>query len=198
MILREWYRFVQGTLRNHISDVTRKKVGLATNSKPGIFNISEITSYRILIWRFKPTFLWSRNQINTLCSMADHYYVCKGTKKGKLQDGRQFCTLFRKMCHNFCSSCNKKVSLVFKPKSSCMRIPIEMKLIWLGHIWYYIMTSMTKKQLVTIAKSNIDDKLKSCPSNTFFLEFTPTSFGKESNKGSFKHNRTLSNAHDNI
>ena len=25
MILREWYHFVRGTLRNHISDVTRKK-----------------------------------------------------------------------------------------------------------------------------------------------------------------------------
>ena len=25
MILREWYHFVQGSLRNHISDVTRKK-----------------------------------------------------------------------------------------------------------------------------------------------------------------------------
>ena len=25
IILREWYHFVQGTLRNHISDVTRKK-----------------------------------------------------------------------------------------------------------------------------------------------------------------------------
>ena len=31
MILREWYHFVQGTLRNHISDVTRKKLGLTTN-----------------------------------------------------------------------------------------------------------------------------------------------------------------------
>ena len=31
MILREWYHFVRGTLRNHISDVTRKKMGLTTN-----------------------------------------------------------------------------------------------------------------------------------------------------------------------
>ena len=27
VILREWYHFVQGTLRNHFSDVTRKKTG---------------------------------------------------------------------------------------------------------------------------------------------------------------------------
>ena len=25
MILNEWYHFIQGTLRNHISDVTRKQ-----------------------------------------------------------------------------------------------------------------------------------------------------------------------------
>ena len=32
MILHEWYHFVQGTLRNHISDVTRKnKLGLTTS-----------------------------------------------------------------------------------------------------------------------------------------------------------------------
>ena len=31
MILREWHHFVQGTLRKHISDVTRKKLGLTTN-----------------------------------------------------------------------------------------------------------------------------------------------------------------------
>ena len=35
---------------------------------------------------------------------------------------------------------------------------------------------------MTIAKSNIDDISKSGPSNTIYLEFTPTSFGKESNK----------------
>ena len=35
---------------------------------------------------------------------------------------------------------------------------------------------------MTIAKSNSDDISKSGPSNTIFLEFTPTSFGKESNK----------------
>ena len=35
---------------------------------------------------------------------------------------------------------------------------------------------------MTIAKFNIDDISKSGPSNTIFLEFTPTSFGKESNK----------------
>ena len=59
MILREWYHFVQGTLRNHICYVTRKKLGLTTNfshffkmaaSKSEISNISEITSCRIMIW----------------------------------------------------------------------------------------------------------------------------------------------------
>ena len=37
-------------------------------------------------------------------------------------------------------------------------------------------------KLMTIAKSNIDDISKSGPSHTIFLEFTPTTFGKESNK----------------
>ena len=37
---------------------------------------------------------------------------------------------------------------------------------------------------MTFAKSNIGD-MKSGPSNRFFLEFTPTSFGKESNKTVF-------------
>ena len=31
IILCEWYYFVQGTLRNHTSDVTKKKLGLTTN-----------------------------------------------------------------------------------------------------------------------------------------------------------------------
>ena len=35
---------------------------------------------------------------------------------------------------------------------------------------------------MTIEKSNIDDISKSDPSNTNFPDFTPTSFGKESNK----------------
>ena len=72
MILREWYHFVQGTLRNHISDVTRKKNW-----------DSEIISCRIMILGSKPIFSWSRNQINTLYSMADHYYVCKRMKNLK-------------------------------------------------------------------------------------------------------------------
>ena len=55
-----------------------------------------------MIWGSKSIFTWSRNQLNTLCIMADHYYVRKG---GKIQDGRQFHTLFRWMCHNLCSSC---------------------------------------------------------------------------------------------
>ena len=38
-------------------------------------------------------------------------------------------------------------------------------------------------KLMTIAKSNIDEKSKSAPSNTDFArKFTPASFGKESNK----------------
>ena len=35
---------------------------------------------------------------------------------------------------------------------------------------------------MTIVKSYIDDISKPGPSNTFFLEFTPTSFGNKSNK----------------
>ena len=56
-------------------------------SKSEISNISEITSCRIMIWGSKPIFSWSRNQINTLYSMADLYYGCKRTqimKKSKM------------------------------------------------------------------------------------------------------------------
>ena len=49
-------------------------------SKSEISNISQTTSCRIMILGSKPIFSWSRNQINTLYSMADHYYVCKRTK----------------------------------------------------------------------------------------------------------------------
>ena len=64
-------------------------------SKSEIYNISEITSSRIMILEYKPIFSRSRNQINTLYSMADHYYVCKTMKNmKKIQDGRQFRTLF--------------------------------------------------------------------------------------------------------
>ena len=52
-------------------------------------------------------------------------------------------------------------------------------------------------KLMTIAKSNIDYISKSGPSNTIFLEFTLTSFGKESNKAVFEHNRTFLNVQDN-
>ena len=92
MILREWYHFVQGTLRNHISDVTRKNTGThyqfrpffkMAASKSDISNILQITSSRIMIWGSKPIFSWSRNQINTLYSMADHYYVSKRMKNMK-------------------------------------------------------------------------------------------------------------------
>ena len=37
-------------------------------------------------------------------------------------------------------------------------------------------------ELMTIAKSDSDEKSKSAPSNTDFLEFTPKSLGKESNQ----------------
>ena len=99
----EWYFFVQGTLRNHISDVTRKKkLGLTTNfgnfSKwpPEIFNISEITSCRIMICGSKPIFSWPRIQINTLYSLTANQYVCKRTKHENIQDGRNFALYFGK------------------------------------------------------------------------------------------------------
>ena len=66
------------------------------DSKAEISNISEITSCWVMIWGSKPIFSCSRNQLNTLCSMVDHYYMCKGTKNiKKIQDGHQFRTLFR-------------------------------------------------------------------------------------------------------
>ena len=44
----------------------------------------------------KPMFSWPRNQINTLYSMTDRYYMCNRKKKHeKIQDGHQFHTLFR-------------------------------------------------------------------------------------------------------
>ena len=61
-----------------------KKLGLTTIfGHSEISNISEITSCRIMIWGSKPIFSWSRNQINTLYSMVDHYYGCKRTKNMK-------------------------------------------------------------------------------------------------------------------
>ena len=78
--------FCSGTLRNHISDVTKKNWDslpspvIFQNSNSEISNISEITSCGIMIWGSKPIFSCSRNQINTLYSMADHYHVCKRTK----------------------------------------------------------------------------------------------------------------------
>ena len=49
-------------------------------------------------------------------------------------------------------------------------------------IVYYDVNDEKAAKLMTIAKSNIDDISKSGPLNTNFLEFTPTSFGKKSNK----------------
>ena len=58
----------------------------------------------------------------------------------------------------------------------------KMKMIGAYLILYHDMNEEKVAKLMTIAKSNIDDILKSGPSYTTFLEFTPTSFGKESNK----------------
>ena len=74
--------FCSWALRNHIYDVTRTAA-----AKSEIFNISEITSCRILIWRFKPIFSWSMNQISRFSSTTDHYYLCK-RKKGTLKNPR--------------------------------------------------------------------------------------------------------------
>ena len=49
-------------------------------------------------------------------------------------------------------------------------------------ILYHDINEEKVAKLMTITKSNIDDISKSGPSNTSFLEFTPTSFDKESNK----------------
>ena len=93
-----------------------------------ISNISEITSCRIMIWGSKPIYSWSRNQISTLYTTWQTIIMCvKGQKHENIQNGRQFHTLFQWMCHNFCSSCNKKATLASKPKFSCMRIPTEIK-----------------------------------------------------------------------
>ena len=49
-------------------------------------------------------------------------------------------------------------------------------------ILYHGMDDEKVAKLMIILKSNIDDISKSGPSNTIFLEFIPTSFGKESSK----------------
>ena len=49
-------------------------------------------------------------------------------------------------------------------------------------ILYYDINGKKTAKLKTIAKSNIADISKYGPSDTIFLEFTTTSFGKESNK----------------
>ena len=46
-------------------------------------------------------------------------------------------------------------------------------------ILYYDVNEEKAWKLMTVAKSNIDDISKSGPSNTIFLRFTSTSFGKE-------------------
>ena len=50
-------------------------------------------------------------------------------------------------------------------------------------ILYHDINDEEATKRITIVNSNIDEKSKSAPSNTnFFPEFTPSSFGKESNK----------------
>ena len=58
----------------------------------------------------------------------------------------------------------------------------KIKMIGAYLILYHDVNDEKVAKLMTIAKSNIDDISKSGPSNTIFLEFPPTSFGKESNK----------------
>ena len=58
----------------------------------------------------------------------------------------------------------------------------KIKMIGAYLILYHDVNDEKVAKLMTIAKSNIDDISKSGPSNTIFLEFSPTSFGKESNK----------------
>ena len=70
-----------------------------------------------------------------------------------------------------------------------------MKMIGAYLILYRDINDEKVAKLMTIAKTNIDDISKSGLSNTIFLEFTPTSFGKESNEAVFSI--TLLNVHDN-
>ena len=63
-----------------------------------------------------------------------------------------------------------------------MRILIEKKMIGAYLILCYDINDEKAATLMTIEKSNIDEKLKSAPSNTNLLEFTSSSFGEESNK----------------
>ena len=63
---------------------------------------------------------------------------------------------------------------------------------------YHDMNDEKVAKLMTMGKTYIDNISKSGPSNTIFLENTLTSFGKESNKAVFEHNRTFLNVQDNI
>ena len=58
----------------------------------------------------------------------------------------------------------------------------EINMIGAYLILYYDINEQKAAKLMIIAKSNIDDISKSGPSNTIFLQLTPTSFGKELNK----------------
>ena len=91
MILREWYQTVQGTLRNHISDVTKKNLDSLL-----ITTIFQNGCLKILDFQYlgnyftddhdlgsKPIFSLSMNQINTLYNIADLYYVYERTKNMK-------------------------------------------------------------------------------------------------------------------
>ena len=80
-----------------------KKIGLTTNfghfSKWPPQNLRFPISPKLLhvgswFWGLN-LYLLGQGIFNTLCSKADHYYVCKRTKNMKnIQDGRQFHTLF--------------------------------------------------------------------------------------------------------
>ena len=97
------------------------------------------------------------------------------------------------MCHNFCSSCNKKVILVSKPKFSCIRIPKEIRWIWLEHIWIYIMTWITKKQQNAWLSHLILKISRNLVHLTNFSRMYPNIFWQGIQWNRFKHNRTLLN-----
>ena len=138
-----------------------------------------------MIWGSKPIFSWSRNQINTLGSTPDHYCVCIRTKTIEKNS---------KMAANFTLYFGKCfiTSLLFAIERWfwCLNLSFHVwgflkntiKMIGGYLILYHDINDEKVAKLMTIAKSNIDDMSKSGPSNTIFVEFASTSFGKESNK----------------
>ena len=108
-----------------------KKMGLTTNF--GHFPKWPLQNLRFSISRkllhvgswfggSKPIFSWSRNKINILYNMADHYYVCKKTKNMKKSKmAANFKLKFGKCVITFVLVATKRWFF------SCMRIPIEIK-----------------------------------------------------------------------